>query len=108
MTDHIYQSLFVLTIETLVRPLEKLVQGLRYTELGAIRYERDVRGITNFLGTQTSYGSGVIREKFTRLQQLGMVLNLDEGEDEEEFWSNAGVSWRISKAEYSAILEQRR
>lgn len=108
MTDHNYQSLFVLTVEILVRPFEKLIQGLRYTELGAIRYERDLRGVINFLNTQTSYGGGVIREKFTRLQQLATVLNLDDGEDEEEFWSNAGISWRISKSEYNAILEQRR
>ena len=44
-------------------------------QLGAIRYDRDVRAVANYLSTQTSFGGA--REKFTRLQQIGTVLNLD-------------------------------
>lgn len=44
-------------------------------KLGAIRYERDVRGIVNFLATQTSFGGP--RDKFTRLQQIATVINMD-------------------------------
>lgn len=45
-------------------------------QLGAIRYDRDIRGIANYLSTQTSFGG--VREKFTRLQQIGTVLNMDQ------------------------------
>ena len=44
-------------------------------QLGAIRYERDVRSIANYLSTQTTFGGA--RDKFTRLQQISTVLNLD-------------------------------
>jgi len=44
-------------------------------QLGAIRYERDVRGVANYLSTQTTFGGA--RDKFTRLQQISTVLNLD-------------------------------
>ncbi|WWC99798.1 hypothetical protein V866_006706 [Kwoniella sp. B9012] len=104
-TDHNYQTFFNLTVEVLVRPWEKMIQGMRFTELGAIRFERDVRAIANYLSAQTSFGGA--RDKFTRLQQIATVLNLDGDEDPEEFWSNSGVPWRLSKTEYNSIIEQR-
>ena len=50
--------------------------NMRFTELGAIRFERDVRSIANYLTTQTTFGG--VRDKFTRLQQIATVLNMDE------------------------------
>ena len=108
MTDANYQSFFGMTVESFVRPWEKYVMGMRFSEvcsppyfdsfthpsshqlepqwrpvdlnladiqLGAIRYERDVRSIANYLSTQTTFGGA--RDKFTRLQQISTVLNLD-------------------------------
>ncbi|ORY33702.1 COG4 transport protein-domain-containing protein [Naematelia encephala] len=104
-TDHNYQSFFNLTVEVLVRPWEKMILNMRFTELGAIRYDRDVRAVANYLSGQTNFGGA--REKFTRLMQIGTVLNMDAEEDAEDFWSNSGIPWRLSKAEYNGILEQR-
>nr|XP_019014836.1 uncharacterized protein I206_00923 [Kwoniella pini CBS 10737]OCF53617.1 hypothetical protein I206_00923 [Kwoniella pini CBS 10737] len=104
-TDHNYQTFFSLTVEVLVRPWEKMIQGMRFTELGAIRFERDVRAIANYLSAQTSFGGA--RNQFTRLQQIATVLNLDADEDPEEFWSNSGIPWRLSKTEFNSIIEQR-
>jgi hypothetical protein len=114
-----------MTVETLVRPWEKMIMNMRFSEvswaserravevemfanlqLGAIRFERDVRSIANYLSTQTTFGGA--REKFTRLQQIATVLNLDDDEDTEDFYSNSGIPWRISKNEYNAVVEQRR
>ncbi|KAK1926544.1 COG4 transport protein-domain-containing protein [Papiliotrema laurentii] len=104
-TDHNFQSFFAMTVETLVRPWEKMIMNMRFTELGAIRYERDVRAVANYLSAQTSFGGA--REKFTRLQQIATVLNLDADEDPEDFYSNSGIPWRLSKNEYNVVVEQR-
>ncbi|WVQ77082.1 hypothetical protein IAR50_006765 [Cryptococcus sp. DSM 104548] len=104
-TDHNYQTWFGLAVEVYVRHWEKMILSMQFTELGAIRYERDVRSIVNYLSSLTSFGGA--REKFTRLHQIGTILNLDAEEDPEEFYSNSGVPWRISKVEYDSILEQR-
>ncbi|KAK4683669.1 conserved oligomeric Golgi complex subunit 4, partial [Tremellales sp. Uapishka_1] len=104
-TDHNYQSFFNMTVDVLVRPWEKMVTGMRFTELGAIRYDHDVRAVANYLSSQTSFGGA--REKLTRLQQIATVLNIDADEDPEEFYSNSGIPWRISKVEYNSILGQR-
>jgi hypothetical protein len=92
-TDTNFQTFFSMMVEVLVRPWEKMVLGMRFTEvsvhihksatdlakfahqLGAIRFDRDVRSIANYLSTQTEFGGS--RDKFTRLQQIATVLNLD-------------------------------
>lgn len=85
-------------VDVLVRPWEKLVMGMKVTEvrllsllslmrlqslisplfvllqLGALRFDRDLRSISAFLSSQTSFGGS--REKFIRLQQMSTILNL--------------------------------
>ena len=87
-------------------------------QFGAIRYDRDIRGVINFLSAQSAFGGA--REKFARLQQFATVLNLDpvstklvpsltdlQDEHVDDFFANSGIPWRISKAEYKSILTQR-
>ena len=59
----------------LVRPWEKYVISLKYSELGAIRFDHDLRAVMAYLSSQTVLGD--IRETFVRLQQIATVLNLD-------------------------------
>ncbi|KAI5454395.1 Golgi transport complex subunit 4, variant 2 [Naganishia albida] len=102
LTEANYQSFFDMTVETLVRPWEKMVQGMRFTELGAIRFDKDVRAVVNHLSGQTNFGGA--RSKFIRLQQIATILNLDSDEDAEEFYSSSGIAWRLSKTEYDNIV----
>jgi hypothetical protein len=74
-TDTNFHAFFSMMVEVLVRPWEKMVLGMRFTELGAIRFDRDVRSVSNYLSSQTDFGGS--REKFTRLQQMATILNLD-------------------------------
>ncbi|KAJ9091812.1 hypothetical protein QFC20_007542 [Naganishia adeliensis] len=124
LTEANYQSFFNMTVETLVRPWEKMVQGMRFTELGAIRFDKDVRAVVNHLSGQTNFGGA--RSKFIRLQQIATILNLDsvsrldaiwqilranvlgsQDEDPEEFYSSSGIAWRLSKTEYDNIVALR-
>lgn len=61
--------------------------------------------MANFLSTQTSFGGA--RDKFTRLQQMSTLLNLDAEEDPEDFYGSSGIAWRLSKTEYNAIVALR-
>ena len=45
------------------------------SQLGAVRFDRDLRAITTYLSSQTAFGE--VRDKFVRLQQIGTLLNLD-------------------------------
>jgi hypothetical protein len=46
------------------------------SQLGAVRFDRDMRAVTTYLFTQTAFGD--VRDKFVRLQQIATLLNLDQ------------------------------
>jgi len=46
------------------------------SQLGAVRFDRDLRAITTYLSSQTAFGD--VREKFVRIQQIATLLNLDQ------------------------------
>lgn len=40
-----------------------------------MRFDRDLRSIISYLSSQVAYGD--VREKFARLQQISILVNLD-------------------------------
>lgn len=88
-TESNFDAYFSMSVENFVRPLEKwimtntnvsggatsnlkasdgsLVSPWRFTELGALRFDKDWRSIAAHLGAQTA--SGEVRDKFARIQQ---------------------------------------
>ncbi|KAG5645852.1 hypothetical protein DXG03_005194 [Asterophora parasitica] len=100
-TDNNYRLFFGLTLDVVLRPWEKYITALKFTELGAIRFDRDLRSITAYLASQTAFGDA--REKFVRLQQISTLLNLDNEEDVDEFYNSSGITWKLSSTEARAI-----
>lgn len=101
-TEHNYRMFFGLMLDVLLRPWEKLITGLQFNELGAIRFDRDLRSITTYLASQTAFGDA--REKFVRLQQISTLLNLDSDEDVDEFYNGSGITWKLSAQEARAVV----
>ncbi|KAJ3742037.1 COG4 transport protein-domain-containing protein [Lentinula detonsa] len=100
-TDANFRLLFGLVLDALLRPWERFMMGLKFTELGAIRFDRDLRSVNTYLSSQTAFGDG--REKFVRLQQMSTLLNLDSEEDVDEFYNGSGITWKLSLQEARAI-----
>ncbi|KIY70035.1 COG4-domain-containing protein [Cylindrobasidium torrendii FP15055 ss-10] len=105
LTEENFRLLFSLALQVMLKPWEKFVMTFKFTELGAIRFDRDLRAITTYLAQQTAFGDA--REKFVRLQQLATVLNLDADEDVEEFYNGSGISWKLAPQEAQAIAALR-
>ncbi|KAK0441157.1 COG4 transport protein-domain-containing protein [Desarmillaria tabescens] len=101
-TDRNYRMFFGLALDVLLKPWEKFMMGFKFTELGAIRFDRDLRSITTYLSSQTAFGDA--REKFVRLQQMSTLLNLDNEEDVDEFYNGSGISWKLTAQEARAIV----
>ncbi|KAG2149193.1 COG4-domain-containing protein [Suillus clintonianus] len=93
-TDSNYRMLFGLALDVVARPWEKYMLTLHFSELGAVRFDRDLRSIMAYLSSQTIFGD--IREKFVRLQQISSLLNLDNEEEVDGFYSGSGISWTMS------------
>ncbi|KAG6850470.1 hypothetical protein H0H93_012891 [Arthromyces matolae] len=118
-TENNYRLFFGLVLDVVLRPWEKYVSTLKFTELGAIRFDRDLRSIMTFLASQTAFGDA--REKFIRLQQMSTLLNLDnvceiltssagttnslavQEEDVDEFYNSSGITWKLSSSEARGI-----
>lgn len=105
MAEASYLGFFSLAVNGLVRPWEAHVRGLRYSELGALRFDRDLRGVTSHLSSQTPLGTGALRDAFARLQQIGTLLNLDEREDADELVASPG--WKLTAADGAAVMALR-
>ncbi|KAF8197372.1 COG4 transport protein-domain-containing protein [Pholiota molesta] len=69
-----YRLFIGLALDVLLKPWEKFVMGLKYTELGAVRFDPDLDS-----------------------------LNLDSDEDVDEFYNGSGISWKIGPHEARAI-----
>lgn len=44
---------------------------------GALRFDKDLRGVNSFLSNQTPYGVSVLRDSFARVQQISMLLSVE-------------------------------
>ncbi|KAH9001665.1 COG4-domain-containing protein [Lactarius akahatsu] len=101
LTENNYHLFFGLALDVLIRPWEKLVSSQKYNELGAVRFDRDLRAVTTYLSSQTAFGD--VRDKFVRLQQISTLLNLDQEEDVDEFYNGSGITWKLSEQDARAI-----
>ncbi|KAJ9474790.1 Conserved oligomeric Golgi complex subunit 4 [Pseudozyma hubeiensis] len=102
-TDSNFNTYIGMTLDALLKPWESLVMGMRFTELGALKFDKDLRAIMAFLDSQTTLP---VRDRFSRLQQISYVLNLDGEDDEGDLYQNAvasGISWRLSMAEVRSV-----
>ncbi|KDQ59403.1 hypothetical protein JAAARDRAFT_56419 [Jaapia argillacea MUCL 33604] len=100
-TETNYRLFFGLALDVLVRPWEKFILSMKFTDLGAIRFDRDLRAVTTYLSSQTIFGDA--REKFLRLQQISTLLNLDSDEDVDDFYNGSGITWKISLQEARSV-----
>ncbi|KAF9533336.1 COG4 transport protein-domain-containing protein [Crepidotus variabilis] len=101
LCDSNFRIFTSLVLDVLLKPWEKYIMGLKYTELGGVRFDRDLRAITAYLTSQSTFGD--VRDKFQRLQQISTLLNLDADEDVDEFYNSSGISWRVGPHEARAI-----
>jgi hypothetical protein len=44
-------------------------------QLGALRFDRDLRNVIAFLSNQTPLGTAALKDAFARLQQIATLLN---------------------------------
>jgi len=108
LTESNYALLFNAATDVLVQEWERTVSALTFTELGVLRFDKDLRSIVGFLADHTPWG---IRDKFLRLQQISYVLNMDDEEletmDVYETGIAAGISWQLSPTEVQSVRAQR-
>ncbi|XP_071706957.1 conserved oligomeric Golgi complex subunit 4-like [Rutidosis leptorrhynchoides] len=106
MTGNNYDSCVHLVIDFIVKRLEVIMMQKRFSQFGGLQLDRDVRALV-------SYFSGVtqrtVRDKFARLTQMAMILNLEKVSEILDFWGeNSGpMTCRLTPAEVRGVLGMR-
>jgi uncharacterized protein YerC len=106
-----WESFLRLAIDTVVQDWEDWSMNVKYSELGALCFDKDVRSLTSFLSSQSTLGG--LRDKFARLTHMSYLVNLDEEVDEEIMQGGqvsvkgGEVAWRFTSEQVSHIRARR-
>lgn len=106
MTANNYDSFVHLVIEFIVKRLEVIMMQKRFSQLGGLQLDRDVRGLVSHFSGMTQR---TVRDKFARLTQMATILNLEKVSEILDFWGeNSGpMTWRLTPAEVRRVLGMR-
>ncbi|KAI9316416.1 COG4 transport protein-domain-containing protein [Dichotomocladium elegans] len=103
LTEANFGTLMGLILDALTAQWERIITQTRFNQYGALRFDKDLRSVIHYLSSMTSWLS---RDRFTRLNQMATLLNLEEPAEIYDYWgAKAGpVSWRLTVAEVKRIL----
>ncbi|KAL1916355.1 uncharacterized protein VTP21DRAFT_5972 [Calcarisporiella thermophila] len=105
LTPQNFMKLMQHVLDALTKHWEKIIFQSRFNPLGAIRLDKDIRAITQFLSQMTEWPS---RDRFTRLTQISVLLNLETLEEIYDYWGQGGKgSWRLTVGEVKKVLALR-
>ncbi|KAJ8748462.1 hypothetical protein K2173_003358 [Erythroxylum novogranatense] len=103
MTAINYDSFVHLVIDFIVKRLEVIMMQKRFSQLGGLQLDRDVRALVSHFSSMTQR---TVRDKFARLTQMATILNLEKVSEILDFWGeNSGpMTWRLTPAEVRRVL----
>jgi hypothetical protein len=96
-------------MEAVARRLEAVILQKRYTLVGALQLERDLRMLVTGLSDSTrEVNNARVRERFGRLTQLATLLASETAREVEEVWQEGkAAGWRLTESDVRAGLRQR-
>ncbi|XP_077237861.1 conserved oligomeric Golgi complex subunit 4 [Tasmannia lanceolata] len=103
MTMNNYDVFVHLVIDFIVKRLEVIMMQKRFSQLGGLQLDRDVRALVSHFSGMTQR---TVRDKFARLTQMATILNLEKVSEILDFWGeNSGpMTWRLTPAEVRRVL----
>ena len=121
MSPESFDHLVSYLTNTVANTLERAVLKTRFTRLGGLQFDRELRALVNFL---TSVTSSTVRDRFAKLHQINTVLNLEhvrfsplrslsipsfQPQEVLEYYgsSSSGVTWRLTPSEVREVLGRR-
>ncbi|KAF1915959.1 Six-hairpin glycosidase-like protein [Ampelomyces quisqualis] len=101
LTSTNFDRLLTLALNYLASALEKRIRSYygRVNELGAVRLERDIAGITTAAVTGGKYG---LRDAFAKCTQMTLIMNMEDDEWDQVVGDNSGesgIAWVLDAEE---------
>ncbi|KAL2917072.1 Golgi transport complex subunit 4 [Polyrhizophydium stewartii] len=107
LTESNYTQTVHLLIDHVARDWERhVLANCKFNQLGAIRFDKDLRGFMALLSSNTQWGA---RDRMARLNQIATLLNVENVAEVYEYWgAKAGpINWRFNAADVRKILALR-
>ncbi|KAL5207111.1 hypothetical protein ABZP36_031546 [Zizania latifolia] len=103
MTSNNFDSFVHLIIDFIVKRLEVMIMQKRFSQLGGLQLDREVRSLTNHFSEMSQRP---VRDKFSRLSQMSTILNFERVSEILDFWGdNAGhLTWLLTPADVRRVL----
>lgn len=94
-----------LNLQVLER-LEAAMQLKRFSQLGGLQLDRDVRLMLSTLADLTQKP---VRDKFSRIAQTAILLGLESLNEVNDVWGEeaGAITWRLTDSQARAVLAQR-
>ena len=89
LTQTNFESFVMIVATEVTVLLEKAVTKSSFNRLGGLQFDKEVRGLSSFLTTSTTWS---IRDKFSRLQQMAAILNIESLAELEDCTSGGAVN----------------
>ncbi|KAJ3199662.1 Golgi transport complex subunit 4, partial [Dinochytrium kinnereticum] len=102
-TERNYNQTIAHCIDAFAKEWERyLLSTHKFNQLGGLRFDKDVRALTSYLVSLTKWS---MRERFARLSQISILLNLERLEEVHEMWGvkAGGVQWRLTAGEVKRV-----
>lgn len=81
--------------------LEQMILTKTFNQIGGLQLDRDLRALVSFF---TSLSSRTVRDRFQRINQIGLILTLENANEIVEYWGDKSFTWRLSAAEIRQVL----
>ena len=104
LMEEIYDQLITRVVNEVVLLLENTVIKSKFNRLGAMFFDKELRSLVTYITTVASWS---VRDRFSRLNQISTVLNLDSVEEMKDWWGQSHMTWRLTPFEVKKILALR-
>lgn len=76
---------------------------ISFLQMGGLVLDKEIRTLVSYMSNATSWS---IREKFTRLTQIALILNLENVSEISEYWGSdtCSFTWRLTAKEIRQFL----
>lgn len=75
LTEANFGNLMRLLLDAITVQWERIISQTRFNQFGALRFDKDLRSIVHHLSSMTEW---LARDRFTRLNQMAILLNFEE------------------------------
>ncbi|TPX72736.1 hypothetical protein SpCBS45565_g00171 [Spizellomyces sp. 'palustris'] len=101
-----YNQTMLFLIDYVAKDWERyLYENLKFNQFGALLFDKDLRAVSSYLSSVTQWPT---RDRFTRLNQISTLLNLDNLMEIYDMWGKSGpITWRLTLKDVRKVLALR-